>query len=371
MSWKVDVAECMINIIFIILFLFGLILPRMFKKIYLCIILLLLGLLSYNIIPDTTSDLYRHLMFYDETVKYGFDYVFRSHYMKSVPIYALFIAALSFFKNEKIVPLIVYLLTYIPLIMCIYKKCEKQNKKYFAYILTMFILFCISFNGAISGVRNMCSFSLFVVILYLELEKTIPQLIAFLLYIVLGFFHNSIFILIIIRFLIEFPTKKIISILLVTWPIALAFLSPIISLLSKIMPVFGILSDSFISYTSSNHYSSLGVMIFRALILLISIMILGDDKIRHKRNKFVKFYYYVFLFTISSIIQYDVFVRFCQLLVMMFPFVFLEVVEERKIVKKSIYKKKELIYLSVIMLTMFLSVCFLIWSEYTKLNFFV
>lgn len=109
-------AEYMIYIIFLILFLFGLIIPRMLKKIYLCIILLLLGLLAYNMIPDTTSDLYRHLMFYDETVKYGFDYVFRSHYMKSVPIYALFIAVVSLFKNEKLVPLIVYLLTYIPLI---------------------------------------------------------------------------------------------------------------------------------------------------------------------------------------------------------------------------------------------------------------
>ena len=178
-----------------------------------------------------------------------------------------------------------------------------------------FVLVLLDFR-TVSGIRYMMSYALFAYILYKDLVRNANTSLCFIAYFIIANIHNSVFILIIIRLLIElnrFIPKPVLMVVLLA---SFSFVDLVLSILVRYtnIPMIQVLVDKINIY---GYGGGTTYIVFRAVIRLIHITVCLLLYLYCKKNIqrticFQKFGDMLLLFTMfafGAIRQYDTFVR--------------------------------------------------------------
>lgn len=328
------------------------------KKSYLyCILIAItLSIVAFFFTPPPSYDLYRifekiewfknmnileFLKIYSSNLEIGFNFVL-----------LLIVKNL----NKHFVPMIFSLIGYLIMfyIICDYSKIKKISSSKTVFIIIVFLL-SYQHMYLISGIRNFIAIIFFVLLLYIEKIKKKENIITHILYIIPLLFHNSMFVFILFRLLIEFKDK--ISEKIVAFVSAITLFAPFLIL--KILELFNNNSVMFNIYTKFNGYINNNSKFYQFLIVASMILQLFmyaytffyTKKVGLTNTKFHQYTKYMIILAISLIPYPVLFDRVLVLLSCLTVVTLIDYVDSISSINKY---NKFFCYLMILIITMFL-----------------
>ena len=196
----------------------GMCISKKMYGIYFFIFALGLGFIAFYYSPDLTKDLYRHYKTLENYKIYGFDYFYMFEKSSSLPMYAFYFYIMSLLPYYGFLPAITCFLVYGLNFWVIYRIALKFSlPKSSMLIGVFFIISNLNYIGVISGIRNNLAFTLFFLLNYLELIEKKNKVICWVLMILLGLFHSSIYIVLFCKFIamiINKYSRKVVYVIL-------------------------------------------------------------------------------------------------------------------------------------------------------------
>lgn len=328
----------------------GFFIPRKYLRIYLILASIGLSFLYFFFQPPVSYDLYRH---------YEVLHIIRKHDIWTVmsgalnknsfmieslqqgaPMYLLYAYLISLLQIDQLLPVITGIIIYTSASNIILMAAEDIDEEIADWKISFcffFVLVLLDFR-TVSGIRYMMSYSLFAYILYKDLVRNANTLLCFVAYFAIANIHNSIFILIIIRLLIElnrFIPKPVLMVVLLA---SFSFVDLVLHLLVRYtnIPMIQVLVDKINIY---GYGGGTAYIVFRAVIRFIHITVclllyLYCKKIIQRTIRFQRYGDMLLLFTMfafGAIRQYDTFVRskiFICLAALPFLLLFLQYIVE-------------------------------------------
>ena len=306
----------------------GFFIPRKYLRIYLILASIGLSFLYFFFQPPVSYDLYRH---------YEVLHIIRKHdiwtvmsgalnknslmietFQQGAPMYLLYAYLISLLQIDQLLPVITGIIIYTSASNIILMAAEDIDEEIADWKISFcffFVLVLLDFR-TVSGIRYMMSYALFAYILYKDLVRNANSLLCLIAYFAIANIHNSIFILIIIRLLIElnrFIPKPVLMVVLLA---SFSFVDLVLSLLVRYtnIPMIQALVDKINIY---GYGGGTAYIVFRAVIRFIHITVCLLLYLYCKKNiqRTIRFQRYgdmllfFTMFAFGAIRQYDTFVR--------------------------------------------------------------
>lgn len=358
---------------FIYLSIINIFVPSKIKSIYFVLSILIISTLAYNFIPSIDLDLFRHFEMFNSLKTGGYSALINSHWFRTQPVFAIYVYILTFFGTSNILPAITSFIVY-GAILFMYNKLIIKSKYnlLFGALFFFYLLSNLSFLTVNSGIRNILAITLFLIILYIDLIKNYKPVIFLYFFVIL--IHNSVIILLLLR-LFSFFFKKIKffpSLVILLWPFFFDLLIDFLLNLNfnDFFQSILLQAQSYI-YGGTNPINSTILIIMRVLQLFtFFLFILNLFKYYPKiQNGFPIYYFYCFLFIISSFSYFDIFIRLSNFLVISFPIFYLSFLIPERRRNFSKFPSFFNIYATsvIILLISTFTLLFHLWSEYSKI----
>ena len=376
-------------LLIVILSMFHCMIPKQFLLKYYFFTALILGTLAYHYLPTIHADLYYHYIMMNDFRLRGWDFVERTHWFKTQPVFAIYSYLISFLKHDGFLPAItVFIAYYLPL-----KTNYDMRKKYkIPKIITnlnyFFLLSTLSYLSVMGGIRNMLVFSIFAITIYYDLVEKKNRVFSFIIYGLLVLIHTSAIIFVFIRIIILTNNDKLIkyaSLFMASWVLINGLINNILSFFSGIN-IINIVNQQMTSYLNggTQYVASTAFIRASALGALVLVLFLKFTTIKKWNPNFYDYYKYLIMsvsFIIGSIFQYDIFVRSVAFLLFSSPVIigsmYLPRVDSSEIYGQYKGKfndnnasktSKEIVFIIITIISIG-SLLFNTWSEYTKIVF--
>lgn len=315
----------MITFVIIVLIFGGFLIKKNYMNKYFLFISLFLAIISFFIESYYATDLYKYYRWI-ETFRGANDIniIFRQNYFADRYIWGGYLFGISKLPHNGFLPSISVLIYYSIIFDLVNKISEKFNinKKniLFAFI---FLMLYISYGGVVYGIRNHIAFAILARTLYIDIVENKNKKKCFITYLLLTQLHSSTIIFIFIRFALYLKnkyTKTIINLTLLFWRFTLLPVS--VKIFSMInFPALTKVIEKVEVYIDNERFS--GPTMYSKVILLIAMILvyLFYKKLYIKEyNNYNKLMELVFLFTIGSFQQFDLFIRCVNITVYLFLF---------------------------------------------------
>ncbi|PGT89046.1 EpsG family protein [Bacillus sp. AFS040349] len=299
--------------------------PREKLNYYFLLISFILAIIGFFVVPNNTMDLYKHYQVLEAIRISGIEVVSNHNYYDSLPIFRIYFYLISFLQYNGFLPAITVFITYALTFKTIYKLGIRYNVSKLGMLLAM-LFFVGTFNylGLLSGIRNMLAFSVFAYFLYIDLVEKKNSLFCWLIYILLCFFHSSTVVLVLFRLLLYLYNKftgKIINIVLIAWSFGSFMIINMLDSLTDIK-LFKLLIMQIEGYSTLDYYPIIPAI--SKYLILITIMItflyfMNVNKSIKELKGITRFSALIIAFTIGSITNYHIFVRFVNFLIFLSP----------------------------------------------------
>lgn len=304
------------------LVLFGLCTDKKHKMGYLVMLSLILATIAYNYVPNATNDLYHHYKLL-EWFRNGTIETLKSHYYyDKLPFYSIYFYIISKIGSNGLLPFITTLAGYCSVFFIMKKIAITEKIEYSNLIITLIFFLCtFSFIGYVSGIRNMLAFSLFALVAFNELygdKSKLNKAFAWVIYAALCFFHSSIIVLFLIRIVVEvcYRKKFVGSVLMLSWATFWINMQNWLTPYTNYKLIALIVGQ--LDYYQVSPYTNVYTYMIRFIALTTVIVAFyyikrTEPDILKKHQKYYVFCEYILLFTVGSCMYYDLFVRFCNL----------------------------------------------------------
>lgn len=263
--------------------------------------------------PTKGMDLYTHYYMLDVMRSSGLQYTIARYpwLFSTLPVYSGFFYVVSFFPFNQALLMITYALIYglqfktLRMVAEDFELSEKEER--IGAVLILLItnaFFCTT-------VRNVLAFVIMAYFLYMDLVRKEKRVIAFIIYILLCLFHDSIVILVALRLLLLIVNKKVFKPLLLSilvWPLLINALEQ--GLQTSSLAFFQTLAQRIRTYTNegANELWVGGIanrIMITLYILMIAIVLIRMIK-KHRSNHekytpFELFYLMIALFCIGGL----------------------------------------------------------------------
>ena len=306
----------------------GFIIPKKYMRIYIILASIGLSSLYFFFQPPVKYDLYRHyevlhiLRRNDLWSIMNGSFSKETEMLKSLqqgaPLYLLYAYFISLFQIDELLPVITGIIIYTSSSSIILMAAEDMDEDIADWKISFCFLFLLTMLDfrTISGLRYMMSYALFAYVLYKDLVRGARKPLCCIAYLMIANIHNSAFILIIIRLLIELnryvPKLALMIIALSAFSsvdLVLKFLIrfnnlPMVQAIIDKMYVYG--------FGGGSTYNIFRVVIRFIHIVICLLLCLYCKKNIHQTKKFQKYgdvFLVYIMFAFGAIRQYDTFVR--------------------------------------------------------------
>lgn len=319
------------------------------SKYFIFITILALSGLYVFLEPTINFDLFRHYEIYDYVSKCSWREIFNINrdynmsysallyniYTETSPIYIMYIFILSRVAGKKLLIFVTTMIVYgIPMsiIYSIGKKFKLSNLN--INISVIFLLLCINYLD-VSGIRNILAISIVLLGLFWDLFERKKRILACALYVIGVLLHNSVIILVMLRMILLIKNKfwRRFSIILVIGAIpisVIAYKSGVyITGNGFVSNLFNSILEKLYNFVIGNGGSTyirslgFGTIVFNYVsrgIGIVAAFLICDKKGLNNKNSFcheitlkIENYRYfltlLFVFSLSCLVQYDMFVR--------------------------------------------------------------
>lgn len=321
-----------VSVIEIILMLSALFVRFKKRKNFYIFTVAVFAILAFFVVPTAGMDLQRHYEMLDSMRSRGFystvelyDYV-----LKDLPIYAWYFYIVSFFNINQLLLSLTYIIVYGTQLGILHMAVKDFSLSYQAEKIGYIFIICTTNAYELTGIRNMTAFSLCVLFLYLELVRKKNRIISWGVYITLCFFHDSVILFVIIRFLVFITNRKRIrwlAIFAVLWPTLINYVMHLLEGYTQSTFLVNVL-QKLVLYSSedANVFTSgfsFELMIWLRLTIVVLVFIAIIFIKRYKRYiKWRQFFLLLVMICIGGMSVKAMVVRFLPLaLYMMAPYV--------------------------------------------------
>ena len=309
----------------------GFLVPREYMRAYMIIAAVGLCSLYFFFVPPVRYDLYRHYEILHIIRKYdlrtvlfgtipGHSEVITSiaSYQSESPVYLLFAYVISLFRIDQLLPFTSGLITYCSVAGIILMAAEDIGEDVDDWKISLcfcFLVVMLDFR-TISGLRNMMTYAVFAYILYRDLVRNANKLLCFGVYLALAGIHSSIFVLIIIRILLELNRFVPLAVLMVCALLTLPSINVILNFAMRFssIPVIRSMIAKILVYgfgngTKYDIYRGTIRLAFTLFFLFFYQYCRFNILQTEKFKKYGSFLLVFIMYTLGAIRQYDIFVR--------------------------------------------------------------
>ena len=257
------------------------------------------AILGFLVVPTAGMDLQRHYEMLDSMRSRGFyntveiyDYV-----LKDLSVYAWYFYVVSLFNINQFLLVFTYIIVYGTQLGTLHMAVKDFSLSYQAEKIGYIFIICTTNAYELTGIRNMTAFSLCALFLYLELVRKKCRIISWCVYIALCFFHDSVILFVIIRFLVFLTNRKKLrwtAIFAVLWPTLISYAINLLEGFTQSTFVVNIL-QKLVLYSSeeSNVFTSgisfelmLWIRLSLIVVVWIAIMFINKYKLYIKWRQF-------------------------------------------------------------------------------------
>ena len=306
----------------------GLFIPKMNLKRYMLFSSVCIASLYFFFIPPVYYDLSRHYELLHiiskldlRTVIFGTEELSNQllkEYMDNSRVYLIYAYIISQFRIDALLPVLTGVIIYSAVSRIIIMSTEdiEGDIEDWKIAFCFFFLLMLTDFRTISGIRNILAYALFAYVLYYDLVRNAGKLKCFLAYFLIANVHPSIYILIVFRLLTSISNIVPKWIIMVAVFLSHSFMDVIIQLLTRMANVSLAQSilDKFNFYVvkGGTHYVFIRAAVHFILIVVQFAVFLYVKRNHYLQKKFIHygdFYFFLILFALGAIRQYDIFVR--------------------------------------------------------------
>lgn len=303
----------------------GIIKDRKHSIIYALLLAFLLAIIAYNFNPIQAQDLYRYyylMNVYYSPMSIG-EYI-GIFFQNNKLLFTFIVYLISKTGNFNILPFICTLIGYFLTFYMIldYSRIKKISSKITIFMILLFL--CIYYHiNFISSLSQYLAIDIMVFAFYLEYIKNKKGVLYKSLYVIPLFIHISLIIVLVVRILMHFDFKKIWKFLIPIFALYATSPSIVTALLSifKNNLLLGPLiekADMYLVNASHIWDSTYGISVLLLVIFFVVIFYkykkLNNDILGEKFNNLIEI---MLWFNISSVLYFDIFTRFSNVLIIL------------------------------------------------------
>lgn len=346
-----------IPIISIPILIFGLIFDSKNQKIYALMLSISVGLLVYQLLPDTSLDLYRYYQIMDVYKEYSIVEFLEQFLQGSEPLAKFYIYLISKTGRFNLLPMITSIISYNIIFYIFFDYIKDKKISVLERLLLILFILSTFIVVYLIGIRFVLARLVFFLALYLDLYKRKKALPIFLYFISL-LLHSGIIICIICRLFLLFTRgclriKEIILIFFLAF--SSSFVLSFFGILSNI-PILSTLSQQLVNYSATGYADGqiLYILQFFSMIvigLFIIYLYLHKDTKDKSENIFINFNLLILIF---SIINYRIPTYIARLLLILLssvPILFIYYINKKRKENNTI-KKNRFVFLYLILMAL-------------------
>ena len=306
----------------------GFLIPKKYMRLYMILASIGLSSLYFFFQPPVKYDLYRHYEILHILRKNDLWSIMNGSFNKGTqtlkslqqgsPLYLLYAYLISLFQTDQLLSVITGIIIYTSVSDIILMAAEDIDEDIADWKISFcffFLLIMLDYR-TISGIRNMMAFALFANVLYRDLVRNASKPLCFIAYLAIANIHNSVVILIIIRFIIELNRFIPIMVLMIVHLAAFSFIDMILIFLERYsgIPMIRALIDKIYIYGfgGGTKYIVSRALIRSAHMFFYLSLYLYCKKSILQTKRFQKYGDFILLFSMyafGAFRQYDIFVR--------------------------------------------------------------
>lgn len=317
------------------LIILGLIRDRKHSIVYIVLLALLMALIAYNFNPESTQDLYRYNYIMDRVYSpLDLGQYLQIMFNNNKFLFEFLKYIVSQIGNLRILPFVCVFIGYFISIYTIFDYTKIKNMKTYKGIFILLLFLCIFyFFNFISGLAQFLATSIGFLAFYLEFVKGKTKIYYKILYLLPGFIHASMFLIILIRILLIFDLKKtkyFIIPLFIFYGVAKNVIYNVVILFENVPLINNLVSKAnmYLLETQSAWYSTYGVTIILLLLFFIIIYLFTNKKYREIENeKFCDLIFIVLLFNICSVQYFVIYTRILDFSIVLMNLYLLQVLD--------------------------------------------
>lgn len=285
-----------------------------------------LAFYSYNIVPIADMDLLRHFEMLEKMKEWTVLDLVRYVTFKEQPLSLMYFFLFSKVSNQGLMTAITTFLVYFAPLLLMYTVMQRDHCLTKSSIeSTLAIFMCTYMFTMVTGIRQALGIALSMYGVYFNyIKKKNNILVAYILYISACFMHASQFALLILIIISELiyrrrRTEKIVLLLVLSWSLYTPAFQYLLTPLRDIT-FFKMISSYISIYVNINRIRLPSLMLHIGLLSMPTIVYLycSRNNIFSQsegfNQKFISLFRIVLCFTWGSILVYDVFLRFTQLI---------------------------------------------------------
>lgn len=313
-----QIIICCVGLVLISFFI-----PKKYFKIYMLISAILLPCLYFFIEPSSEYDLSRHYEMFDIVRSYKFkDLTSTGNYALTIyfeeyKAYIILLWIVSRLNIKELLPVFTGIIVYCIEFGLANKILKQNSAEKWKYVLGYILVILLTDFLAVSGIRNILSVVACTYFIYLDVVEKKHRILCWIMYIICASIHPVCVLYIVMRLCLILITKYTglyIKVGIVFGFTVLPLIYPYIEMYINNIPILSEAMRVFLNYVTrtdtvlikSTFYSNL------LLYVLLGILLFLYSKIekREERDSMFEFAIISLLFTIGSVNQYDIFVRY-------------------------------------------------------------
>ena len=278
--------------------------------------------IAFNFAPFDyqNTDILRHFDRLRSIKNVSFQQALVNDAYSSLMGYYLILKVFSMVENPSLLPAFITFLGYF---VCLYviSQMDREKNSAIRFITLFLFMSCTSFLGFCSGIRQYLIFSCFSFIFYSETVQKKNKVLPWVMYLLLITIHTTMIIILILRLICGLLCKKeklsLLGLLVFFWSFIQSFAVRFIAnnfnnkYTDKILEMYGYYENHDSNMVVPNFLWRTVLLIFCTIVVLT--LINCKDGISRSLKKYLCFCMILCAFTLGSIMQYDIFVRFCML----------------------------------------------------------
>lgn len=328
-----QIIICCVSLIIISLFI-----PKRFFKVYILISAIVLPCLYFFIEPSNEYDLSRHYEMFELVRNYKFadltstgNYAL-TMYFEEYKAYIILLWVISRLNIRELLPVLTGVVVYWLEFSLTSKILKKYSAEKWKYVLGYSLCVLLTDFLAISGIRNMLAVVACTYFIYMDVVEKKNRILCWVMYLLCASIHPVCVVYIAMRLcliIINRYTGLLIKLGIVFGFTVVPFIYPYIEEVINGIPILNEAMRLFFNYSlrtdtviiKSTFYSNLLLYAMMGIVLIVYHKIVKEEK-----NKMFEYTVISLLFTIGSINQYDIFVRYRMAVVPLILIYVLEVV---------------------------------------------
>ena len=302
--------------------------PKKYIRMYMIVASVGLSSLYFFFRPPMAYDLYRHYEMLHILRKYDLLTAFSGKlnkysdliksFQEGAPVYLFYAYMISLLHIDQLLPVITGIIIYTSvsgIIMMAVEDIGGDIEDWKISFCFFFLLAMLDFR-TISGLRNMTTYALFAYVLYKDLVRKSNKLLCFMAYGTLAAIHSSIFVLIIVRLLVDLDRFIPVIVLSLVALLTLPFINIILNFAKNFshIPILQALIVKIEIYgfgygTKYNFYRGTIQLIFTVFFLLFYLYCKKNIQQSDQFQRYGRYLLIFIMYTLGAIQQYDIFVR--------------------------------------------------------------